>query len=249
MKSPRLIYHRQIANIRNNRLLARYTHPTDHPMLSSTPVEARKAVLSRCFYLPKHRLYFARIPKNANSTITKTLAAHAGLRWQDEEGRLAKNIFNRIPSAELFNSAKKVVFLRDPVVRSISAWKDKGFAKAFLRRFEFAGDETTPPDFLQFVKSLNSNHYFNNPHFLPQVQLIPGDLSDYKIYVIEDLETGLREVCQDVFGHFDGLEQRQSGRTGAKSQRDSLSNAEMAMIQKLYSDDLALYASVTGQTG
>ncbi|AHM05566.1 hypothetical protein roselon_03308 [Roseibacterium elongatum DSM 19469] len=207
MKSLRLLYHRAISDRHNARVLSPYATPHDHPMLANTPDHARNAVLSRCFYFPKQGMYYARIPKNANSTIAKTLATHAGVHRQDDEGRLAKNIFNRIPTPEQFRDAKKIVFLRDPVVRALSGWKDKGFGKSFLRRFKFAGDEVTPPTFLQFLQALEANHFYTNAHFLPQVELIPGTLSDYKVYVIEDLEAGLREICEEVFGRYDGLTQ------------------------------------------
>jgi hypothetical protein len=246
MKSLRLLYHRAISDRHNKRVLAPYAQPTDHPMLSRTPEHAKLAVLSRCFYFPKQGMYYARIPKNANSTIAKTLASHAGLRLQDDEGRLAKNIFHRLPTAEEFHAATKVVFLRDPVLRVMSGWKDKAFDHRFLRRNKFAGDEVTPPSFLQFLQALEENHFYENPHFLPQVDLIPGDLSQYRIYVIEDLETGLRTICEEVFGHYDGLTEKRMGRTGAKSHVNQISDEERALIGRLYGDDLALYASVTG---
>ncbi|GAA5067888.1 sulfotransferase family protein [Roseibacterium beibuensis] len=248
MKSPRLLYHRAIADLHNWRVLSAYPDPKDHPMLASTPGHAKKAVLSRCYYIPKFGLYYARIPKNANSTISRTLTAHAGVKRQDEVGLLAKNIFNRIPTAEQFRDARKVVFLRDPVARAMSGWKDKGVSRSFHIRYGLCGAEGTPPNFLDFLHWLEDHRYFTNPHFLPQVDLIPGDVSDYGVHVIEDLETGLREVCQEVFGHFGGLEERHSGRTGARSLRENVSDAEMAMIERLYPRDLALYAKVTGQT-
>lgn len=246
MTSLRLRFHQRLNGWRNGRLLSRYDRPTDHPMLALTPEHARMAVLSRCFFLPRQSLYYARIPKNANSTISKTLASHSGVHRLDDKGRLAKAIFKRVPTPEQFEKARKVVFLRHPVERAVSAWRDKALSEKFIGRHQMAGDANTPPSFLQFLEALEVNRFYDNAHFLPQRHLVPGDPADYRMFVIEDLETGLAEVCEEVFGHFDGLSQRQTGRTLAKSYLEDVSLQETALLERLYAEDFELYASVSG---
>lgn len=244
MPNFRILLYRALNDRRTRRVLSSFDGPLLHPMLAETPDCAKRAVLSRCFFLPKQSLYYARIPKNANSTIAKTLASHAGARRLDDKGRLAKVMFKRIPTPEQFASARKVAFLRHPTERALSAWRDKGMAEKYIRRHQMAGDSTTPPTFLQYLKALEANNYFENAHFLPQTQLIPGNLAEYRLFTVESLEIGLRSLCEEVFGSFNGLNRRRTGQTASRSFLTEVSEDEIHLLRHLYGEDYAVYASL-----
>lgn len=246
MRGLRIKYHRALNNALNAAVLRRYGMPEDHPMLSGTPDYARAKVLSRAFYIPGRGLFYQRLPKCANSTISKTLAAHAGLRDQDDQGLLAKTVFHRIPTEAQFRGARKVVFLRDPVSRALSGWRDKGFNRPFLERHRPAGDAETVPTFLQFLQALEANRFYDNPHFIPQSDMIPGDIADYTVGTIEDLDRAMAPVCEEVFGTYRGLSQRTSGRTNAAARAAEVTSEERAIIERLYGADIALHAGQRG---
>jgi len=246
MKSPRLLYHRALSDRHNARVLAPYAEPTDHPVLVDTPAYARKGTLSRMFFMEAQNLFYQRLPKCANSTICRTFAAHAGVTRQDDEGRLAKNMFHRIPTPAQFDGARKVVFLRDPVTRALSGWRDKALGGNLQARYGLTGDASGKISFLSLLQALADNDYFQNAHFIPQVHLIPGDISDYTVGVIEDLDAAMRPICEAAFGRYDGLAQRESGRTGSSAKSVDLSAEERDLIAHLYADDIALHAAALG---
>lgn len=232
--------------VRNTSVRLRYGNPLDLPMFANLPDYARKSALSRIFFVPKVGLFYQRLPKCANSTICKTLAAHAGVDDRSDLGHLSRRAFQRIPTPTEFDNARKVVFLRDPVTRALSGWKDKAFKKGFIRRFNLSADGVTPPDFLTFLKALEQNRFFDNPHFIPQTQMIPGTIADYRIGVIEDLDAEMRQVCEEVFGTYLGLSERVSGRTNAASLSNAITEEEAALVQRLYAADIELHRRARG---
>lgn len=232
--------------VRNTSVRLRHGNPLDLPMFADLPDYARTASLSRVFFMPGFGLFYQRLPKCANSTICKTLAAHAGVEDRSDLGRMSKWAFNRFPTPAEFDRARKVVFLRDPVTRALSGWRDKGFKEGFIRRYNLSPDGTTPPDFLTFLRALEQNRFFRNAHFIPQTDLIAGHVGDYRIGVIEDLDNAMRPLCEEVFGRYLGLSERLSGRTNAASRSAEITGEEMEAIQRIYAADVELYRKATG---
>lgn len=233
--------------LRHSRLILRYRSSKNYPVLKNVPSFARGAVISRIFFLKSKKLYYARIPKAANSTVVLTLMRNAGYDelgpgssdgWAANKGKTA---FNFWPTPEEFEEAYKFTIIRDPFERIISAWRDKAFQPRQIALYKFAGDKTTAPTLIQFLESIEENDFFSNGHFIPQRSMIPGNIIDYKIGTVETLDHDLKEVCEEVFGNFKGITSKKFGKTHAGNYVGQLTQEERKKIKKLYQDDFEIY--------
>ncbi|PZX10465.1 sulfotransferase family 2 domain-containing protein [Celeribacter halophilus] len=231
-------------NLRNLAIKARYRSLDAYPVTKLMPPRARKAMLSRICYFPKYNLYYARLPKCANTTIVRTLANSSTNGLENVSTAWLKTLFNRLPSTREFEQSYKFVVLRDPVERVVSAWRDKGHHPAFIQKHRYAGDETTVPTLEQFLTGLRNNDFYKNAHYLPQMDMIPGPLSEYDVGTVDQLEPFLAKVCHKAFGRYQGLQNEQAHSTDARKRVLDISDLERNLIKELYAEDIASYAEI-----
>ena len=225
-------------------MFVRYGSTGNYPVLANIPDYAQTAVASRMFYIKHANLFYARIPKCANSTVSKTLAAHAGITDLDAGGMMVKIGFNMFPTPQEFELANKVTIIREPTARVISGWKDKGCSANWIKKYKFAGNATDTPTLLQFLHQLKETNFYRNAHFIPQVHMIPGNTADYHIGTVENLPNDLIEICEDIFGSYQGLSEKNVGRTNAQSLVSELSVEERGLINQIFEEDLDFYHGV-----
>jgi hypothetical protein len=175
----------------------------------------------------------------------KTFSKHCGfVHESDVIGKKAKKIFNIYPSPSGFASAKKVVFFRDPLSRAVSAWLDKGHNSKWIKKCKFTDDAQSPPTFFEFLSSLAENEFHHDPHFIPQTSMVPGDLSQYHIGTVENIDDDLPRLCETIFGVYLGMDVRQSGRTHAHKRSGEISNGARELVLKIYEKDYEIYNSL-----
>ncbi len=231
-----------IKKIKNIFISLKYGGSENHPLLTQLPPYARRSALKRIFFSKSHNFFYARIPKNANSTLVRTFSSHLGFSTAaDPSGKIAKDRFNIYPALAEYRRAYKVVVLRDPVIRAISAWLDKGHNPDWIKRFRFCGDKITKPSLQQFLASMIENEFYHDGHFIPQLNLIPGELSDYRVILLENLENELPLVCEEAFGRWDGIKLKSQGRTNAHLIADELDRATRSKIEQIYFNDVHAY--------
>lgn len=202
-----------------------------------------------------HRFFYNRIAKCANSTITQTLAIHAGKPYS-ERAQTAKDAFTH-PSAlsaeqtqALASDYFKFTFVRDPYVRLLSAYLDKIVRKRYDTRRGYralrAGRGDEPPSIDRFIAYLADGGLYANPHWAPQTSLflIPQAEFDF-IGRVETLEADLEFVLGRLFpdrARQGRMEISRSGprATGAKDRVDELlAPANIARVSRLYEADIA----------
>jgi hypothetical protein len=228
-------------NLRNIAAFARYRSSDSYPVTKLMAPHARHAMISRVCYFPEYNLYYARLPKCANTTIIRTLAYSIDPKLDQISTSGLKTLFNRLPSAREFENAYKFVVLREPVVRAVSAWRNKGHSKVFIRKHRYAGDDSTVPSLEQFLTALRDNDYFQNAHFLPQTDMIPGPLDDFEVGMLDQLEPFLEKVCTKAIGNYGGLKSDRKVATDARKRVLEISPRERALIEELYAKDIQVY--------
>lgn len=227
--------------LRNATVFARYGTVDRYPITALLPSHARRAIVSRVCYFPTFNLFYARLPKCANSTIVRTLATHINRGGAQYPMAEQKMLFNLLPWPSEFERATKMTVLRDPVARAVSAWQEKGHHRSFIAKHQYAGDTTTPPTLMQFLEGLRDNDFYQNAHYLPQTDMIPGKLSDYDIGFVDQLDTFMEQVCTRVFGRYEGLQNAVWHKTNAKDKLSGLSADVRKLVETLYERDIELY--------
>ncbi len=71
----------------------RYGGMHNHPLLHELPDYARRGAAKRMFFDRKSSFFFARIPKNANSTLVRTFSFHLGLMVDSDPKGLQPSAF------------------------------------------------------------------------------------------------------------------------------------------------------------
>jgi hypothetical protein len=155
--------------------------------------------------------YF-RLPKCANSTVTRTLAHYDPLihynSETDQNGYQAKKQLNVKIDALLLTPQKVLenyftfTFVRNPYARTLSAYLDKVASdntqfKDIRRKVALFGSQ----GFESFVTYLENGGTYENIHFVGQCNLLP--LCPSKLHFIgrvEKLEADLEFVINRIFG-------------------------------------------------
>lgn len=141
----------------------------------------------------EHGFFYNRIPKAANSTVTRLLVNAIGV---DAIGPAAKHVFKR-PSelskveVDRFAACFKFTVVRNPYERVLSAYLDKIARRVDTRRW---GEIS---DFYAFCRFLDGGALHADPHWAPQIDLLllPTSLFDLVVQV-EHLSRDLPPVFE-----------------------------------------------------
>ena len=163
-------------------------------------------MIKRICYSRAHGFCYVRVPKAANSTITKTLAEHMDLADRlgaDPRGQKAKKALRGLPSPANYAAAYRFTFVREPRSRVLSAWADKGHQPAWIARYRMGARDAPaqPAPFAQWLELLRDGLLLRNPHWAPQATILPAQGRDFDfIGRVETLDTDLPRVMEQIFG-------------------------------------------------
>lgn len=228
-----------------------------HPLLKDVPVPLRAAVYSRSAVSHANRYVYVRVPKAANSTVSKTLAwlsypDRRNVISEDEEGHAAKRLFSRYPwhwrTPEALGDYFTFVFVRDPFSRVLSAYLDKiakpGDRLAYRFVAKALGKPLTDVSFADFVAFLESGGLHGNIHWAPQVDICPLPLDRIDLIgKVETIDSDLNRIGREVFGVSEvTTQQRQTGRTNSTDRMAAFYDADLtARVATLYRRDLEAF--------
>ena len=128
--------------------MLRYGRISKHPLIRDVPAAMQQCVAKRVCYSKKYNFCYVRIPKAANSSISKTIAAHIpefSPAELDFIGRPEKRFLRGLPSLAKFQTSYSFAFVRDPANRVLSAWMDKG-RNQFFKKNTLCNRRTTPAE-------------------------------------------------------------------------------------------------------
>lgn len=227
------------------------------PLFRSMPAEVRVPSWLRLAINSEFRFAYIRIPKAANSTVTRALAlrAYPGKRdtiEADPRGREAKALFELLsPRQCLTRTCLKrrfytFSFFRDPYSRLLSAYLDKlcsGYSKSkkrWNRKLEKLSLDSEA-SFEDFVTSLERGNLYKNVHWAPQTRIcpIPVDQLDFAGRV-ESLEADLAAVTAKLFGEENSpaAGQREHNRQNAHAKLSTYYTPDLLeRVYHLYRDD------------
>ncbi|SEP14781.1 sulfotransferase family protein [Aquisalimonas asiatica] len=197
-------------------------------------------------------IYF-RIPKAANSTICYRLARQKNPDIDNADD--AKRSFLR-GSDLTWDEVKHLkdrfylfTFVRNPYSRIASAYLDKVERMKPKQQQVLSNlqkGDGTPLTFLEFCRYLDRGGLYDDPHWFPQVDLIPADV-DMLDFVgrVESLETDLSKVASTI-GQSDGAGNDTSvwspHETGADLKvRELYCGETLSIVRKIYSDDFRFF--------
>ena len=210
----------------------------------------KKFVSSRVCLSTEYKFYYCRIPKAANSTVVRTLAAHItdfGLKHNDIKAQKAKKYFKNFANIkdlypeEVLNDFFCFTFVRHPDARVLSAYLDKLQGKTASNKKEYA--EISKSTFRDFLHLLDDHLLYKNPHWAPQSELIPLNVADmHYIGRVENLESDLHNICNQLFNNFKGIHTRTHNITKSQHKVDHyFSSYEKELTRKLYHNDFKLF--------
>ena len=164
--------------------------------------------------------FYSRVPKAANSTVVSTLAS---LKTESPlDPKEAKLLFTR-PSdltaseVEDFNDLFKFTVVRDPYIRTLSAFLDK-----VERKQEAGRHKGIKRDFRGFLKWLDGGKLHSNAHWAPQSSLLLLPFEDFDF--VGRVE-GFPADLQSILGYING--------TPAKNDITSIFTHSTSAVDKL----------------
>lgn len=215
--------------------------------------DARGAVFVRS------KLFYNRIPKNANTTIVSVIRQleYGGEDDTGMDGAGAKNGIVR-PSElrardiqALEESFFKFVFTRNPYTRVLSAYHEKisgskPQARKF-RRWAARKDSSDDLSFTYFCRYLAEAGLHEDPHWAPQkdcLLLAPAKF-DY-IGSIENLGTDLSDMLWRAFQHEVAVDVPVTNFTNSSSKTSAYyTRCEIEIVKDLYRDDFEAFGYPT----
>lgn len=214
-----------------------------------------QSVASRIIVEPELKFVYIRIPKAANSTVTKLIlnCMHKNQYKAAEYNHNYKKSFKNAKQVTLKQArlAKKnyvfFVVVRNPYDRILSAYLNKFSKEKYVKRFgkqiAEAGDGNL--NFKSFCYYLCQNNLYKNPHWIPQSEYIwPSyERLDY-IGKVENLKNDLENIFLEVFDNcnIDTTYVYGPEPTNANSKKDEYYDKETKkIINKLYANDFKMF--------
>lgn len=213
--------------------------------------DARGAVFVRT------KLFYNRIPKNANTTIVSVISQLEHGDGDAADGARAKKALIRpseLGSREvraLEESFFKFVFTRNPYTRVLSAYLDKiarGRRQAekfhrWARRKEGTGD----PSFGNFCRYLAENGLYEDPHWATQKDSLLLCTSKFDfIGSVENLGADLREILLRAFHGESTVDVPVTNSTNSSAKVAAFyTQREVALVRDLYKEDFEAFGYST----
>ena len=236
---------RDIPDILGNRIL-----PFLHPLMRRYPLSMRRQLWNRIFCSVEHRFIYFRIPKCANSTVSRTLAAQFGTYAEpsaDDRGvhakKMGKNFWRaRVYAEEDLARYYTFTIVRNPFARALSAYLDK-IVQRIPYAFRDLKLESQSISFQDFLGRLAEGHLHSNVHWMPQSSVIPVDWRKVDhIGRVESLDVDLQLVTQKIFGRKCVVVSRQAGTTAAKEKLQTYYGPEeIKLVRHLYAGDFKAF--------
>jgi len=171
-------------SVSSSRIISRYSKnhlfPSVQPFYRRYPFNSKMSLRSAdsrgCVDL-ELGFFYSRVPKAANSTVVSTLAS---LKTDSPlAAKEAKLLFTRpsdLTSSEVesFDDLYKFTVVRDPYIRTLSAFLDKVERKQESRRHK-----GIKRDFRGFLKWLDGGKLHSNAHWAPQSSLLLLPLEEF----------------------------------------------------------------------
>lgn len=190
-----------------------------HPLLKKiSPKVKITDIITRSFVSQESRYVYFRIPKAANSTIVNTLAYYdRNLNFNPNDSTASKTkekysnflLTNVFTQKQLHEKYFLFTFVRNPYSRVLSAYLDKildkkekydssHYKKYRNKMFKFSNSKKIT--FENFVIYLENGGLYDNPHWTPQLDLIPVDIGKLDfIGKQENLEDDINHITLKLF--------------------------------------------------
>lgn len=200
-------------------------------------------VLNRAMINLQEKIWYQRIPKNANSTTVSVLKESFGSRSFIAGSFRPLSYYDMLFQLDIKtiqDSFFKFVILRNPYDRIISCFQDKIInmsnkpsRSASINYLRSARDISF--DF--FLAYLEDGHLFDNIHWVPQFNLSPFNFNEYNYLArVETLEIDLKYILSTFGLKLDKLPKiNYSSASGF-----ALTKTLRQKIEQLYSDDFSL---------
>lgn len=223
---------------------------TEHPVLRDVPNGLRLEVWWRIALSRSRRYVYVRIPKAANSTVSKTLALYTWPKHANwfaaRDAIWAKRRFGRFgwnttPDA-LLNGYFTFTFFRNPYSRVLSAYLQK-MPKPKFRNMARAAKVTRVDEngFRSFVSWLEDGHLNADIHWAPQTSICPLPISSLNfVGRVENLDADLSALMSKLFPDqpYAAPATRERDRQHAvKKMHTFYDDALLERVRKLYQQD------------
>ncbi len=211
-------------------------YPYEGP-LSLTEVDIRGAVCRT------HKFFFNRMPKVANSTLIENLAQ----RVAKETGRPVKRakwyftrpLFARKTDMAAMEDWTRAVFVRDPMSRALSAFRDKILGREHHGSKFWAWFGDGEPKFEDFCRYLEAGGLHDDIHWAPQTDclLMPLDRFTF-VGRFESLDADMERLFALIFGDAERPVSRAGPASTGTDGRKGISSEAKSMLSELYASDL-----------
>jgi len=228
-----------------NRWVPFYRRFPYHGPISITSFDPRGVAIRAC------KVFYTRIPKAANSTVTAALARHATGANAPET---AKSVFprpSRLSSATVAELEREwfcFTVVRNPYARTLSAYLDKVVnrtAHTDLFYAWFRPARPRAPEFMDFLAYLEAGGLWHDMHWAPQHGILHLPLARYDmIGRVERLDRDLPAILARAFGTPVAEVGRYDDRprTDASRKIDTMLTPEArAILARLYAEDFATF--------
>lgn len=202
-------------------------------------------------YSPADSMFYNRIPKAANTTMTEALAKRSAFRRKfskddPKDYFLRPSYLSAASVRNLVDNCFKFTILRDPYSRTLSAFSSK-IVPGKRQKWQTTLFEdwvrrtgTQEPDFTAFCRFLDDGGLYLDVHWAPQTDflLLPLEMFDF-VGRVETFDADMAHVLRTVFGEDTGVETRRAGkRTDADARLAAAYTPEaLEIVNRLYAKD------------